>query len=240
MGPAIIRRPIGCSFAGGNLNGQTAAEGYMSILGTRVVRTEDPRLLTAGGVYVDDLRTPELHGAARLTFVRSPLAHARITGIDTSAAASEPGVVAVLTVRDMDGPGAAPARRRHRRRRRRRPAAARRPVGRAAAGGGHGAVRRRTGRGRHYRRPVPGRGRRQHGQRGLRAAARGSGTRRRGQGRVPCCSPRRQQRRGHQSGVHRRRPVRRLQRGRRAGHRQPAAGLPADGGARHRGHLRER
>src|SRR5207247_6351104 len=73
----------------------------MSILGTRVIRTEDPRLLTAGGVYVDDLRTPELNGAARLTFVRSPLAHARITGIDTSAAVSEPGVVAVLTVQDM-------------------------------------------------------------------------------------------------------------------------------------------
>ena len=32
----------------------------MSIMGTRVIRTEDPRLLTAGGVYVDDLRTPEL------------------------------------------------------------------------------------------------------------------------------------------------------------------------------------
>src|SRR5579864_4863679 len=80
---------------------QTAAEEYMSILGTRVIRTEDPRLLTAGGVYVDDLRTPELNGAARLTFVRSPVAHARITGIDTSAAVSEPGVVAVLTVQDM-------------------------------------------------------------------------------------------------------------------------------------------
>jgi aerobic carbon-monoxide dehydrogenase large subunit len=74
----------------------------MSIMGTRVVRTEDPRLLTAGGVYVDDLRTPELNRAARLTFVRSPLAHARITGIDTSEAISEPGVIAVLTVADMD------------------------------------------------------------------------------------------------------------------------------------------
>ena len=74
----------------------------MSILGTRVIRTEDPRLLTAGGVYVDDLRTPELNGAARLTFVRSPVAHARITGIDTGAAISAPGVVAVLTVADMD------------------------------------------------------------------------------------------------------------------------------------------
>ncbi|HJY74657.1 MAG TPA: molybdopterin cofactor-binding domain-containing protein, partial [Streptosporangiaceae bacterium] len=74
----------------------------MSIMGTRVIRTEDPRLLTAGGVYVDDLRTPELSAAARLTFVRSPVAHARITGIDTSEALSEPGVIAVLTVRDMD------------------------------------------------------------------------------------------------------------------------------------------
>jgi aerobic carbon-monoxide dehydrogenase large subunit len=74
----------------------------MSILGTRVIRTEDPRLLTAGGVYVDDLRTPELAGAARLTFVRSPVGHARITGIDAAAALSEPGVVAVLTVADMD------------------------------------------------------------------------------------------------------------------------------------------
>ena len=74
----------------------------MSIMGTRVIRTEDPRLLTAGGVYVDDLRTPELNAAARLTFVRSPVAHARITGIDASEALSEPGVIAVLTFRDMD------------------------------------------------------------------------------------------------------------------------------------------
>jgi aerobic carbon-monoxide dehydrogenase large subunit len=74
----------------------------MSIMGTRVIRTEDPRLLTAGGVYVDDLRTPELNAAARLTFVRSPVAHARINGIDASEALSEPGVIAVLTVRDMD------------------------------------------------------------------------------------------------------------------------------------------
>jgi aerobic carbon-monoxide dehydrogenase large subunit len=80
----------------------------MSIMGTRVIRTEDPRLLTAGGVYVDDLRTPELDQAARLTFVRSPLAHARITGIDASEALAEPGVVAVLTVRDMDDLGPPP------------------------------------------------------------------------------------------------------------------------------------
>ena len=82
----------------------------MSILGTRVVRTEDPRLLTQGGVYTDDLRIPELDGAARITFVRSPIAHARITGIDTGAALASPGVVAVLTAADMDDIPAASGR----------------------------------------------------------------------------------------------------------------------------------
>jgi carbon-monoxide dehydrogenase large subunit len=74
----------------------------LSILGTRVVRTEDPRLLTTGATYVEDLRLPALRGAAYVTFVRSPMAHARITGFDLSAARAEPGVVAVLTARDLD------------------------------------------------------------------------------------------------------------------------------------------
>jgi carbon-monoxide dehydrogenase large subunit len=80
----------------------------MSILGTRVVRTEDPKILTVGGTYVDDLREPELQGAARVIFVRSPIAHARITGIDTAAALQAPGVVAVLTAADMDDLGPPP------------------------------------------------------------------------------------------------------------------------------------
>ncbi|HEY6275988.1 MAG TPA: xanthine dehydrogenase family protein molybdopterin-binding subunit [Streptosporangiaceae bacterium] len=74
----------------------------MSILGTRVVRTEDPRLLTAGGVYVDDVRVPELAGAARVTFVRSPFAHALIKGVDAAAALAAPGVLAVLTFTDIN------------------------------------------------------------------------------------------------------------------------------------------
>ncbi|HEY3882004.1 MAG TPA: xanthine dehydrogenase family protein molybdopterin-binding subunit [Trebonia sp.] len=74
----------------------------MSILGTRVIRTEDPRLLTSGGVYVDDLREPELAGAVRATFVRSTVAHALIAGIDTTDALAQPGVVAVLTAADLD------------------------------------------------------------------------------------------------------------------------------------------
>src|SRR6266487_3913655 len=73
----------------------------MSILGTRVVRTEDPRLLTVGGTYVDDLREPDLAGALCVTFVRSPIAHARITGIDAAAARDAAGVVAVLTAADL-------------------------------------------------------------------------------------------------------------------------------------------
>src|SRR6516164_4796232 len=74
----------------------------MSILGTRVVRVEDPRLLTAGGTYVEDVRVPELTGAARVTFVRSPFAHALITGIDPSAALAAPGVIAVLTFSEIN------------------------------------------------------------------------------------------------------------------------------------------
>jgi len=76
----------------------------MSIMGTRVLRTEDPRLLTSGGVYTDDLRLPELTGAAYVTIVRSPIAHALITGIDAGAAVAQPGVVAVLTAADLPAP----------------------------------------------------------------------------------------------------------------------------------------
>ena len=74
----------------------------MSILGTRVLRTEDPRLLTHGGTYVDDVRAPELTGAAQVTFVRSPFAHALIKGVDTAAALAAPGVIAVLTSADIN------------------------------------------------------------------------------------------------------------------------------------------
>jgi carbon-monoxide dehydrogenase large subunit len=70
-------------------------------MGTRVVRTEDPRLLTTGATYVDDLQVPELTGAAHVTFVRSPVAHARVVDIDVAAARDEPGVVAVLTAQDV-------------------------------------------------------------------------------------------------------------------------------------------
>jgi carbon-monoxide dehydrogenase large subunit len=69
-----------------------------SILGNRVRRVEDPDLLTGAGTYVGNLRIP---GMLRAGFVRSPFAHAVIRSIDSSAAASMPGVVAVLTAEDI-------------------------------------------------------------------------------------------------------------------------------------------
>ena len=73
----------------------------MSILGNRVLRREDPKFLTTGGVYGEDL---ELDGALWVTFVRSTVAHARISELDISAALEMPGVVAVVTGEDLDLP----------------------------------------------------------------------------------------------------------------------------------------
>jgi carbon-monoxide dehydrogenase large subunit len=69
-------------------------------LGTRVLRVEDPKFLTSGGVYVDDLRDPRLDGAGHVTYVRSVVAHATFT-VDTSAAAGAPGVLGVFTAADF-------------------------------------------------------------------------------------------------------------------------------------------
>jgi len=69
-----------------------------SILGTEVRRVEDLELLLGQGTFVDNL---ESGGVAHAIFVRSPFAHARITGIDTSQAAAAPGVLAVYTADDL-------------------------------------------------------------------------------------------------------------------------------------------
>ncbi|MGD0241539.1 MAG: xanthine dehydrogenase family protein molybdopterin-binding subunit [Streptosporangiaceae bacterium] len=73
----------------------------MSILGTRVIRTEDPRFLTRGGIYTTDVEDEQLAGACHVHFVRSAVAHARITSIDISAALESPGVIAVFTGADL-------------------------------------------------------------------------------------------------------------------------------------------
>ena len=78
----------------------------MSILGTRVVRVEDPRFLTGGGTYIANLEMP---GALHLTFVRSTMAHARLLSVDASEAREMPGVVTVWTADDVDLAPAPPA-----------------------------------------------------------------------------------------------------------------------------------
>ena len=74
---------------------QIAAERYT---GASVKRSEDPRILTGRGRYIDDLKLPGMLHAA---FVRSPLAHARVLAVDVSAARDLPGVVLVLTGADL-------------------------------------------------------------------------------------------------------------------------------------------
>jgi aerobic carbon-monoxide dehydrogenase large subunit len=98
-----------------------AGTGAARLVGRSVHRREDPRLLAGRGRYVDDVVLP---GMLHAHFVRSDVARARITRLDTTAAAGCPGVVAVLTAADLnpavvgrmhatptlDFPGAAPAR----------------------------------------------------------------------------------------------------------------------------------
>jgi carbon-monoxide dehydrogenase large subunit len=77
----------------------------MSILGNRVVRKEDPALLTSGGTYVDDIASP---GAAHVVYVRSMIAHGEIISIDTSEALLAPDVLAVVTSADIELPNLFP------------------------------------------------------------------------------------------------------------------------------------
>jgi len=65
----------------------------------RIQRKEDPRFVRGQGNYTDDIQlTGMLHGA----ILRAPVAHARINSIDTSAAQAHPGVVAVITAKDLE------------------------------------------------------------------------------------------------------------------------------------------
>src|SRR5437868_7437907 len=68
------------------------------MIGAKIHRREDPRLITGGGRYVEDLVRP---GALTMAIVRSPHAHARIVRIDTSTAKAMRGVVAVLAAADF-------------------------------------------------------------------------------------------------------------------------------------------
>ena len=69
-----------------------------TMIGAKIHRREDPRLITGHGRYVDDMTRP---GMLHMTVVRSPLPHAKIRSIDPSAAKKAPGVVAVYTFADF-------------------------------------------------------------------------------------------------------------------------------------------
>ena len=68
-------------------------------MGHSVQRKEDPRFLRGKGNFVDDFKLP---GMLHLDIVRSPMAHARIKSIDTEKAMAIPGVLAVITGKDLE------------------------------------------------------------------------------------------------------------------------------------------
>jgi carbon-monoxide dehydrogenase large subunit len=68
------------------------------LVGKRIRRREDPRLITGTATYVEDIKMPGMHHAV---VVRSPHGAARIRSIDISKAAAHPGVVAVFTGKDI-------------------------------------------------------------------------------------------------------------------------------------------
>ena len=74
-------------------------------IGDRPKRREDLRFLTGHGAYLDDLA---FDGLTHAVVLRSPHAHARIAGVDTSAARAMPGVLAVLTADDAQDDGLQP------------------------------------------------------------------------------------------------------------------------------------
>jgi carbon-monoxide dehydrogenase large subunit len=70
----------------------------------RMLRKEDQRFIRGMGKYTDDVKLP---GMLHMAILRSPVAHAKINSIDTTAAAALPGVVAVITGADLAAKGLA-------------------------------------------------------------------------------------------------------------------------------------
>src|SRR5579883_2664879 len=76
-----------------------------TLVGKRIRRREDPRLITGTATYVDDIQMPGMHHAC---MVRSPHGAAKIKSIDTRKAKELPGVVAVFTGKDTEKVGPVP------------------------------------------------------------------------------------------------------------------------------------
>ena len=72
---------------------ESSGAGVLPAVGRSVRRIEDARRVRGEGTYVDDVHVP---GMLHATVVRSPMAHARVRGLDASAARSVPGVEAIL------------------------------------------------------------------------------------------------------------------------------------------------
>src|SRR4051794_21606846 len=72
----------------------------MRMMGARVRRKEDPRLITGSSTYIDDIRQ---QGMGHVAILRSIYGHARINGINTEAARAHPGVIAVFTGAEFKG-----------------------------------------------------------------------------------------------------------------------------------------
>ena len=75
------------------------------LIGAALKRKEDARFLTGRGRYTDDINLP---GQLYAHLLRSPVAHAALERVDTSAAEAAPGVRAVFTGPDMEGVGGIP------------------------------------------------------------------------------------------------------------------------------------
>jgi carbon-monoxide dehydrogenase large subunit len=83
----------------------TATAQREKLVGQRLKRREDPRLIQGQARFMDDIK---LAGMAHVKLLRSPVAHARIRSVDTSRAASAPGVIAVYTGQDFASVNALP------------------------------------------------------------------------------------------------------------------------------------
>src|SRR5258706_3651648 len=84
--------------ASGNPDVLTVLDRPNSYIGKVVPRPNLERLMQGRGLYVSDMELPRM---AHVVFLRSPHAHARIVAIDTTAAKSMPGVIAVVTGEDL-------------------------------------------------------------------------------------------------------------------------------------------
>src|SRR5216684_5788755 len=88
-----------------NRKASMAEKATSARIGQPVRRKEDLRLVTGKGCYTDDVSLP---GQAYAVMVRSPHAHARIRHVDIAPAIAAPGVLAVLTGRDLLADGLRP------------------------------------------------------------------------------------------------------------------------------------